>query len=359
MRAGDAVRHNAAVGAVLGLATADALGQSQTLPPLLCGGEVDLGPWGTAVDRSFAQAELVLKGRPVAMDLSAVGVFASAIALAQRDADMPLLADPDAASTCGVTRDALAGRMKLDTVADVARATPLAEAARVVRSASNYTQAVTEALSKAAGPDTLALTGALAGLRWGPAAIPSTWVTTLSGSVGSRNYGLRQLRRLAERLVGLEAPSPPEPRRSLGPREVAPRLWLSNLHAVPRFLAERPDGAVISLCPTTGAFDLHRIRREFALHDAAGSTVNPHLATTVDEVLDSIRAFHDEGRDVLVHCHHGASRTGLVLRAWLMHELDLDADGATSEAQARWSATSTWNRSFNAEITRRAGSRAN
>ncbi len=196
--------------------------------------------------------------------------------------------------------------------------------------------------------------GALAGLRWGPASIPAAWATGVHGSVGGRTYGLRQLRRLAERLLREDAPMPPEPRRSLGPREVAPQLWLSNLHAVPQFLAGHPHGAVISLCPTTGTFDHHPTRREFALHDAGGRAVNPHLSATVDEVLDTITAFHAEGRDVLVHCHHGASRTGLILRAWLLHELGLSEDDATTEAQARWPKTSTWNTAFANEIKRRA-----
>jgi ADP-ribosyl-[dinitrogen reductase] hydrolase len=229
----------------------------------------------------------------------------------------------------------------------------LAPALECVRTATDFCNAI----DNAATAD-LPVIGALAGLRWGPSLIPATWATTLHGRVGERSYTVRQLRRLAERLLGEDAPVPPEPRRSLGPREVAPDLWLSNLHAVPRFLAAHPEGAVISLCPTTGAFDGHPHRREFVLHDAGGSKVNPHLSATVDDVLATINAFHREQRAVLVHCHHGASRTGLILRAWLIAELGLSADDATTEAQVRWPKTSTWNRAFGAEIARRAASNA-
>lgn len=151
----------------------------------------------------------------------------------------------------------------------------------------------------------------------------------------------------------LEAPAPPEPRYWSGPSEVAPKLWVSNLPAVRRFVRDHPDGGVVSLCPTTGAFDEHPLRREFAMHDQSGRRVNPHLSAQVDEILATIEAFHAEGRDVLVHCHHGASRTGLVLRAWLMTHDGLSVEDATSEAQARWSKTSTWNTAFSAELARR------
>jgi hypothetical protein len=35
----------------------------------------------------------------------------------------------------------------------------------------------------------------------------------------------------------------------------------------------------------------------------------------VDDAVATIDAFLADGRDVVVHCHHGASRTGPVLRA--------------------------------------------
>jgi len=330
----------------MGLAIGDVLAQSAELPPTVCTGAVELPEWGSYAERSFLNAERLLNSQPLDMDVSATDVVASSIALADPDASPPLLVDPDAVLMCSLVRDGLLGQLAVDP----GRAA--AEECRVALESVTGASTFASALDGLTGMQ-LPLAGAVAGLRWGPAAIPAAWITTLRGPVGTRNYSLRQLRRLGERLMQQAAPVPPEPRRSLGPREVAPGLWLSNLHAVPRFLADHPDGAVLSLCPTTGAFDAHPFRREFAVHDAAGSKVNPLLAVTVDEVLDSIAAFHHEDRHVLVHCHHGASRTGLILRAWLMRELDLNAEDATTEAQVRWPKTSTWNNAFSSELRRR------
>jgi len=349
MRADHATRHNAAVGMLVGFAVGDVCSQLDELPPVICDGAVDLPQWSAIAGTSFLHAERLLSREPLAMDLSATDVVASAIALADPDTPPPLLIDPDAVMVCGAVRAGLLGQLDL---VDAPSATPIVQdATKTTAGTGSFVDAVT-----AASLTSRALTGALAGLRWGPGAIPAAWMTGISGPVGSRSYGLRQLRRLAERLMQQDAPVPPEPRRSLGPRQVAPMLWLSNLHAVPRFLAEHPGGAVVSLCPTTGAFDNHPVRREFALHDAGGRAVNPHLSTTLDEILATIATFHRQERPVLVHCHHGASRTGLVLRAWLIENLGLSADDATTEAQVRWPKTSTWNRAFSAEISRRASS---
>ncbi len=350
MRADHAVRHNAAVGALIGLGVGDALSAMAAFPPIICGDEVELAQWGPVAERAFATGERLINREPLDMGLGATDIVAAAIALADPDAAPPLLADPDAVLMCDLVRSAMLGELDLDNVDGSSG--EMTAAVHIVASSSGFCEAL-----ERSPVDALALPGALAGLRWGPGAIPAAWMTQLQGPVGARSYGMRQLRRLAERLRKEDAPVPPEPRRSLGPREVAPRLWLSNLHAVPRFLAEHPEGAVISLCPTTGAFDNHRLRREFAMHDAGGSKVNPHLSHTVDEVLATIDAFHDEARDVLVHCHHGASRTGLILRAWLVENLGLNSDDATTEAQVRWPKTSTWNTAFASEIKRRAAAK--
>jgi len=347
MRADLATRHNAAVGLVVGLALGDVLASVPELPPTVCGGEVDLLSWSGPAQRSFELAERHLRNELLPIDASPAEILTVAIALADPTAPPPLLSDPDASLVCRLVRSGLVGDCEL--LAAEACDPQVAAAMDTVHSSATFCDAIQGAKST-----TMPLVAALAGLRWGPGAIPAAWVTTLTGPVEQRTYRLRQLRRLAERLLGQQAPSPPEPRRSLGPREVAPNLWLSNLHAVPRFLSDHPDGAVISLCPTTGAFDDHPIRREFAIHDAGGRTVNPHLGATVDEVLATIAAFHEEERQVLVHCHHGASRTGLILRAWLVQELGLSSDDATTEAQVRWSKTSTWNAAFSAEISSRA-----
>ena len=346
MRADHAVRHNAAVGALIGLAVGDALSHQDPLPPVVDGGSTPAHEWTQIAATSFDNAEKMLNGAPLDISVTPAAAVAAAIALADPDLPPPLLADPDAVLVCELVRNGLLGQALVDP--QRATSSNLRSALHAVHSSTTFADGVA-----AAQPAARPLTGAIAGAVWGPAAIPARWSTVLSGAVGERTYHRRQLTRLAERLMKQDAPRPPEPRRSLGPREVAPGLWLSNLHAVPRFLADHPEGAVLSLCPTTGAFDNHQIRREFALHDAGGRRVNPLLAATVDEVLATIESFHHEGRPVLVHCHHGASRTGLVLRAWLVHSLGLSYDDATTEAQVRWPKTSTWNAAFCAEIERR------
>ena len=45
---------------------------------------------------------------------------------------------------------------------------------------------------------------------------------------------------------------------------------------------------------------------------------NPTVGLAVSDAVTSIDAFLDEGRIVLVHCHGGRSRTGLILKAWKM-----------------------------------------
>jgi ADP-ribosyl-[dinitrogen reductase] hydrolase len=352
MRADHAVRHNAAVGALIGLAVGDSLSSLEHIPASVCGAMEPLPLWGSTAAAAFETGEALLRRELLDMGLGPTDIVATAIALADPDSSPPLLGDPDAVLVCTLVRSAMLGQLAVDT--DEACSPNTDEALAAVRNAQDFCGAIQNAT-----PPALPLTGALAGLRWGPGAIPAAWATHVTGPVGTRTYGLRQLRRLAERLMQQDAPVPPEPRRSLGPREVAPGLFLSNLHAVPKFLANHPEGAVISLCPTTGAFDNHPVRREFAIHDAGGSKVNPHLSATVDEVLATIKAFHAEERNVLVHCHHGASRTGLILRAWLLDELNLDAEDATTEAQVRWPKASTWNRAFSSEIERRAAERAN
>ena len=73
---------------------------------------------------------------------------------------------------------------------------------------------------------------------------------------------------------------------------------------------------------------------------------NLDLASVVDDTAASIDAFLADGRPTVVHCHGGASRTGLVLRAWLMHHHGWDETTATAHLQQRWPALGLWNDSF-------------
>jgi ADP-ribosyl-[dinitrogen reductase] hydrolase len=60
---------------------------------------------------------------------------------------------------------------------------------------------------------------------------------------------------------------------------------------------------------------------------------------------------------VLVHCHGGASRTGLVLRGWLVREQGMSVEQATAHVAERWPHLGLWNASFTAALERLAGRR--
>lgn len=78
------------------------------------------------------------------------------------------------------------------------------------------------------------------------------------------------------------------------------------------------EWAIVSLCLVGDRFKDHQYRREFYLIDKPSDT-NPELESAVRDAVKSIDAFLEEGRNVLVHCHGGRSRTGLILKAWKMN----------------------------------------
>jgi ADP-ribosyl-[dinitrogen reductase] hydrolase len=86
----------------------------------------------------------------------------------------------------------------------------------------------------------------------------------------------------------------------------------------------------------------------------ADNDSNTEIDAVLDDVLADIEALHDEGRQVLVHCHGGASRTGLVLRAWLRGTKGLSAREATDVVHGLWPYLGTWNDSFTEALERMA-----
>lgn len=106
-----------------------------------------------------------------------------------------------------------------------------------------------------------------------------------------------------------------------------------------------PDWAVVSLCRAGDRFDGHPYRRRVHLLDQIGDA-NADPDAVVDDVVVTIDAFIAEGRDVVVHCHHGASRTGLAMRAWLIRHHDLDEAEATARVRDVWPHTDLWNQTF-------------
>jgi ADP-ribosyl-[dinitrogen reductase] hydrolase len=105
---------------------------------------------------------------------------------------------------------------------------------------------------------------------------------------------------------------------------------------------------VISLCRTGTRFP-HEVQRFAYLTD---DDRNTELDAVLSDVLQDIEALRADGRQVLVHCFGGASRTGLVLRAWLRRTEGLSADEATAVVGERWPYLGLWNDSFTAALDR-------
>ena len=180
--------------------------------------------------------------------------------------------------------------------------------------------------------DTVAcVTGGLAGGWFGVQSIPSRWVTHVHGRVGDTAYRNADLRVLAARLIGRRlSPMAPDvaPR---GPVQIRPGVFAANILGA---VATPADHAVLSLCRVGDRFADRANRREFFLIDQPGA--NPGLAAVIADAVAEIDAFRAADIPVVVHCHAGESRTGLVLRSWLMHHDGVDAETAAAELSSRW-----------------------
>jgi hypothetical protein len=173
--------------------------------------------------------------------------------------------------------------------------------------------------------------GALLGAQLTVGGIESRVATRLHGPGGN-------LGRLAELAADLEYDIGHE----VGPTEVLPRLFLANIDAAKR---SDPSYAVLSLCRLQQPMP-HLIQRQFYLHDYDDPSCNLALQGVVSDLLTTAEELLAIGHNVLVHCHRGASRTGLFLRAWLMWRRVLSEPDATKVAEQLWAPTLTWNRSF-------------
>ncbi|MGY1684458.1 ADP-ribosylglycohydrolase family protein [Geodermatophilus sp. SYSU D00867] len=203
--------------------------------------------------------------------------------------------------------------------------------------------------------DTVAcVAGGLAGAVYGMGGIPMRWASVVHGRVpghGDRVWRLPDLLPLAAALDGKEffqAETGVIPR--IGPAEVLPGIWAGNLDGA-RYSEE--DFAVISLCRLAEPFP-HTLHRMAYIAD---NSHNVDVDVVLADVLDDLAALRAEGHRVLVHCHGGASRTGLVLRAWLVREHGMTPEQATAHVAERWPHLGLWNESFTAALERLAAQR--
>jgi len=326
---------HAASGAILGGAVGDAFAaaRERRWPNPVLGGVGELATaWSDVTRQALADAECILRGEAAPFDLAPTSAHMVAIADHVHGAGPSLLVDGDAIAVYEVVRSGLGG----DTADD---------------ESSSFAGALQDAFADGRDP---VVVGTLAGLRFGATGIPSRWITYVHGPGPRRTHRLRDLLRLSERLLGdYDQKFPPDPPRRLGPREVMDGVWAANLYSVKRFAADHPDAAIISMCPIGDLLDTHRVRRQFLIQDLPSRTANPRLTEVVDELVETIGAFRDEGLQVLVHCHHGVSRTGLALRAWMMHTEGLGEADASAEIGARWPRLSLSNRGFTRELQAR------
>lgn len=229
----------------------------------------------------------------------------------------------------------------------------LAEAVWALRTTSSFDAAVVAAVDRGGDADTVAcVTGALAGARYGVQCIPSRWATYVHGSIdtphGRRRYTAAELQTLAVALLGLTDRPETAPESPAGPQEVAPGLHAADLGGASQVPT---DWAVVSLCRTGSTFAGHPVRRQVFLIDQPGDH-NHALEAAVDDAVRSIDAFLAEGRTVVVHCHGGRSRTGLVLKAWKMRTDGIDERAAHAWLAERWHRYHDHNETF-VEMLRR------
>jgi len=221
----------------------------------------------------------------------------------------------------------------------------LAQAVWAVRSTTSFEQAVVAAVNLGGDADTVAcVTGAIAGAIYGIQGIPSRWATRINGSVrtavGTKEYDLRGLLDTGRRLIrSAEKPLTPN-EDSAGPGLIEDRLHAANLLGA---AGVPTDWGVVSLCRTTDQFVHHPHQRQIYMLD---DERNSNLGAAVKDAVEAIDAFLAEGRNVVVHCHGGRSRTGLVLKAWKMGRDGLTHTEAHTWLRDRWSRYATWNESF-------------
>jgi ADP-ribosyl-[dinitrogen reductase] hydrolase len=226
----------------------------------------------------------------------------------------------------------------------------LGQAVWALRHGRDFAQVLRLVIDLGGDTDTVAcVAGGLAGAVFGMGGIPSRWASVMHGRVpghGDKVWRVADLQQRAVALDGKPLPSyDPGVIPRIGPTEVLPGIWAGNLDGA-RY--SETDFAVISLCRLGEPFP-HPVHRMAYIAD---NDHNSDLDVVLADVLDDIAALQAEGHRLLVHCHGGASRTGLVLRAWLARTEGMSPDEATADVAERWPHLGLWNASFTAALDR-------
>ena len=218
----------------------------------------------------------------------------------------------------------------------------LADAVWAVRNTTSFEDAVVKAVNLGDDTDTVAcVAGALAGAIYGIQAIPSRWTTYLNGEVNTPNgveqFDNARLNEISRSLANLQPPPDAPDETPAGPAEIEERLFAANRSGA----SNAPlDWAIVSLWLVGNRFENHKLRREIYLIDQPGDA-NPDLEVAINDAVTSIDAFLEEGHTVLVHCHGGRSRTGLILKAWKMKKEGWS--GTDGEQRAHMWLSQKWN----------------
>jgi len=227
--------------------------------------------------------------------------------------------------------------------------TTVAQAVWAVRTTSSFEDAMVAVINLGGDTDTVAaVTGAIAGALYGMQRIPVRWATYVHGFVrqadGERKeYRTQDLIDVGRRLFGRSASHVTPPEAPQGPRLVDPvGVHAANVDGAAR--APR-DHAIVTMCIPEQRFLKHPARRTVFMRDEEGDA-NADLFFVVRDAVEAIEAFLRNGQEVVVHCHGGRSRTGLVLKAWYMAHHGVDHQTAHDWLEGEWDLYATYNRTF-------------
>ena len=230
----------------------------------------------------------------------------------------------------------------------------LGQAIYSVKTANSYEEAVVTAINLGGDTDTVAaVTGSIAGARWGIDGIPFRWVTQVNGEVrmfdkrtidmcylkadgrkGEHIWNHSSLMEYSLSFLGeTDNISYMEP--AAGPTQVHDDfpIFAANLTSVSK-MDDEDNLAVLSMCRTADFTEHFAERRNVYIIDSEDA--NDHLHLTVMECVKTIDEWLDQGRKVIVHCHAGRSRTGFMLKAWYMHRFKASHQEAHDWLTGRW-----------------------